>query len=406
MAVRPFVTTEFCRVSPCRHTTGMSPRRVLSLSLEFLLVLVVVSLLLGQFLGQPVLLSFVETGSMEPTLNPGDGFVAVPVQLTGPPEEGDVIVFRAEEIQGGGLTTHRVVDKTDRGYITRGDANPFTDQDGGEPPVKEAQIVAEALQVGGHVVVIPHLGTVVGGVQTALGAAQRWLAATVGSRALLGTQGLAYLILGLSALAYVLDLLLAGGSDGRDRTRTRDRTGGLPTRLLLLGLALLVVTAATAAMVVPAGTQGFGIVSAEFDSESPTTIRTGESSTLDYRVPNAGLVPVHVYLAPASDGVAVDPGYVYVGGRSEATAHLTLSAPPETGYYRRFLAEHRYLAVLPKAVVDALYRVHPWLPVVVIDAMLGCSIYLLGAAFVGTGRIRRRSRDAPSRSRRLVNRLL
>jgi signal peptidase len=81
---------------------------------------------------------------MEPTLEPGDGFVAVPAELAGPIDDGDVIVFEAETIQGGGLTTHRVVDETDRGFITRGDANPFTDQDDSEPPVKRAQVVAKA----------------------------------------------------------------------------------------------------------------------------------------------------------------------------------------------------------------------------------------------------------------------
>ncbi|KPN31210.1 signal peptidase I [Halolamina pelagica] len=143
----------------------MTPRRLLTLGAEAALVLVVASLLLGQVLGTPVLLGYVETGSMEPTLEPGDGFVAVPAAVTGDVEEGDVIVFRAEELQGGGLTTHRVVGETERGYITRGDANPFTDQDGNEPPVKEGQIVAEALQIGGSVVVIPNLGTLVTGLQ-------------------------------------------------------------------------------------------------------------------------------------------------------------------------------------------------------------------------------------------------
>jgi len=379
-----------------------SARRALTLGLELLLVLVVVSLLAGQFLGQPVLLSYVETGSMAPTMEPGDGFVAVPSGVAGEIEEGDVITFRAEEIQGGGLTTHRVVGETERGYVTRGDANPFTDQDGDEPPVKEAQIVAKALQVGGTVVVIPNLGTVVVGVQGVISGAQRWLATTLGTRSLLGPQGLTYLLLAASALAYVLDLVV-GDDRSKRRERTRSRDDGVSTRLVMVALALLVVSTATAAMVVPAGTQEFGVVSAEFDSEQPTTIRQGESSTLPYAAPNAGLVPVHVYF-DSSDGVAVDSEYVYVGSRGEATVDLTLTAPPETGYYRYFLTEYRYLAVLPGPVVDALYRVHPWLPIVVIDALLGGTMYLVGMSVVGTGRVRSRSRDGPSTLSRLVNR--
>lgn len=384
----------------------MSLPRSLTLAVELLAVVVVLSLVLGQALGTPVGLSYVETGSMEPTMEPGDGFVAIPTELAGPVEEGDVVVFRAEEIQGGGLTTHRVVGETERGYITRGDANPFTDQDGGEPPVKEEQIVAVAWAPGGSVLVVPGLGTGVVAVRDGVAGLQRAVAATLGTRSLLGTQGLLYLLLGLSAVGYVLDLLV-GGSGRRDgaRERSRDRDDGLSTRLLVAGMALLVVGTATASMVVPAGSQEFGVVSAEFDSESPTVIRQGTSATVEYGVPNAGLVPVQVYLDPGSDRVAVDPSRLRVGGRGSATADVTLRAPPETGYYRYFLTEHRYLAVLPAPVIDALYGLHPWLPIVAIDAVLGVPLYLLGIGLAGTGRIRTRARDAPSGLRRLFSRL-
>ncbi len=371
----------------------MTPRRLLTLGAEAALVLVVASLLLGQVLGTPVLLGYVETGSMEPTLEPGDGFVAVPAAVAGDVEEGDVIVFRAEELQGGGLTTHRVVGETERGYVTRGDANPFTDQDGDEPPVKEGQIVAEALQIGGSVVVIPNLGTLVTGLQGAFTAVQQRLAVMTGSRALLGTQGLAYLLLGLSALLYLYDVL-AGDGEERDRDRDRSRDQGLSPGLVVLVLAGVLVASATAAMVVPAGTQQFGVVSAEFASENPTVIEQGGSATLPYTVPNAGLVPVVAYVEPGSDGVAIEPQRVRVGGRSEATVEMTLSAPPETGYYRRFVTEHRYIALLPVPVIDALYEVHPWLPILAIDAALAGAVALLGLLVLGGRRVRVRRRSS------------
>jgi len=385
-------------------TTTVSSRRVLSLAVELLIVLLVVSLLAGQVLGQPILLSYVETGSMSPTMEPGDGFVAVPSAVTDSPESGDVIVFHAQEIQGGGLTTHRVARETEQGYVTRGDANPFTDQDGSEPPVKDAQIVAEALQIGGTVVVIPNLGTAVMGVQDAGASVQRWLAATLGLRSLLGSQGVLYLLFALAAVVYVLDLLFGSERPSRERSRSRDE--GVSAQLLLLGMVLLVVSTTTAAMVVPAGPQQFDIVSADFESERPTTIPQGESSALDYTVPNAGLVPVYVYLVPGSDGVELDPDRVYVEKRASANTTMTLHAPPEMGYYRRYVVEHRYLAILPGSVIDALYRIHPWTPIVAIDALLGGAIYLLGTALVGTGRIRSRSRDRPSKLRRLMSRFI
>ena len=371
-----------------------SVRRALVVSAEAFVVVVVVALLVGQLLGTPVLLGYVETGSMEPTMEPGDGFVAIPSAVAGDVGEGDIVVFRAEEIQGGGLTTHRVVDVTERGYVTRGDANPFSDQDGGEPPVKDAQVVAKALQVGGSAVVIPNLGTLVTGLQGAFTEIQRQVAVATGTRSLLGTQGIAYLLLALSVLLYVVDLLLASDGPVRDRSRDRSRDEGVSPGVVVAVLAAVLVVAATAAMVMPAGSQEFGVVSAEFASENPTVIQRGTAETLPYRVPNSGLVPVYAYVEPASDGVSVSPERVRVGSRSERTVDLTLSAPPETGYYRRFVSEHRYLAVLPVSVVDGLHDVHPWLPILVVDALLGGSMAVLGLVVLGGRRVRVRRRES------------
>ena len=93
-------------------TREISPRYLLSHALTAAVAVVVVSLVAGNLLGQPILFSYVETGSMEPTLATGDGFVAVPPEVSGPIDEGDVVVFEAQRIQGGGLTTHRVVSET------------------------------------------------------------------------------------------------------------------------------------------------------------------------------------------------------------------------------------------------------------------------------------------------------
>lgn len=378
-----------------------TPRRVLSI-LTTVAAVVATLAVVGSIVGHPVLLGFVETGSMSPTLDPGDGFVAVPAQLTADPEPGDVVTFRAERLHGGGLTTHRIVRETDRGYVTRGDANPFTDQAGEEPPVKDARIVAEALRVNGRAVVIPRLGTAVSAVRGVLDAGRRTVAGALGAPSVLGTAGAGYLLFGACALYYLYDLRRSSGRRDRERARTRPDGTGTDARRLLAGFAALLVVGATAAMAVPAGTQEYGVVSAEFDSERPDVIPAGESASQPYPVANDGFLPAVAYLEPASEGADVRPREVRVGPRDAATATVTLSAPPETGYYRRYVVEHRYLAVLPAPVLDALYRVHPWAPIAAIDALLGGGFYLLGAALVGRGRLRDRSRSRrrPSAGRR------
>jgi signal peptidase len=364
----------------------------LTRSFEILVLCVVIALFVGSVLGQPVLLGYVATDSMQPVLDPGDGFIAIPSALAGDVHVGDVIVYDAEEIHGGGLVTHRVVGITEEGYITKGDNNPVSDQDGKEPPVKDIQIVAEALQIGGHVVVIPHLGTTVTIVRDMLSTVQHWLADLLGTRSLLGVRGFAYLFFTVTVLIYAVDSL-RGDDRQRKRSRTRQRDTEMDTRLIVGAFAALLVLGATVAMVAPAGPQQFGIVSTEFQSSRPNVIPTGESKSQIYTIPNSGFVPVYVFLEPASEGITVYPHEMIVQSHNAVNATVTLSAPPQTGYYRRFLVTHRYLAMLPVSTIRTLYHLHPWIPIIVIDALIGGGFYLIGIALVGTGRIRTRSRD-------------
>ncbi|WP_394352913.1 signal peptidase I [Natronococcus sp. JC468] len=189
-----------------QHQGG--PLRVAKLAAIGVVALALLAIVAGHVLGVPIGLSYVETGSMEPTIETGDGFVAVPSAVAGPIEEGDVIVFDAREIEGGGLTTHRVVETTDQGYVTQGDANPFPDQDSGEPVVTDGQVAATALQINGEVVTIPQLGTAVMSLESGLESGQRWLASTLGTTAVLGTQGLSNLLLAFGLVVLGVSLAI------------------------------------------------------------------------------------------------------------------------------------------------------------------------------------------------------
>jgi len=375
-------------------------RRWLRVGIQAVLVFALLALIAGQVLGQPILLGFVETGSMEPSLEPGDGFVAVPSPLSGEVRDGDVVVFDAEELEGGGLTTHRVVAETDRGYVTQGDANPFTDQDGEEPHVQDGQIVATALQVDGDLVRIPHLGTAAVAVGDAFETVQQWLAATVGTGAVLGSSGLVYVLFGLSIAAYAVETV----RERRDRPASRRDEQGVPIdpRWLCVGFAAIVVIAAAAAMAVPAGTESFDVVSSSFDSDRPLVIEAGTTEEVAYMVSNGGVVPVVSYVVPASDGVAVEDERVSVAGRDSVELEVTLTAPEETGYHPRYATEYRYLHVLPVPVIAALFSIHPWLPHLAILGLLGGGVYALGRVLIGQGepRLRRRRAHRTRRSDR------
>ncbi|ELY54005.1 signal peptidase I [Natronolimnohabitans innermongolicus] len=362
-------------------------KRALALGAGLLIVLLVV----GQLLGQPILLGYVATGSMEPTMDAGDGFVAIPSVVSGDVGEGDIIVFEARELHDGELTTHRVVEETDEGYVTRGDANPFTDQDGGEPHVSESQIVATAWQVNGNAVTIPYLGTAIMGVQSVVESAIGTVGSVVGVASAPDSEGLGAMLVGVGVailgFGVVLDQL---GPGQRETSRSRSRTNVIAF-WTALGLILLVfVTFATAAMVVPAGTAEYGLVSTDSPSDDPQVLAPGETGELTQAVDNAGYLPI-VAVHEADRGAAVEPESQTVGLRSSGETTVSLTAPEETGEYTRDVREYRYLMVLPPTVLVWLHGLHPLAAIAAVNGVIvGATVALVLLVF-GYNDIRVRS---------------
>ncbi|WP_435185968.1 signal peptidase I [Halobellus sp. EA9] len=366
----------------------MKVSKVLEYAVLLLLFAAVGAMLFGQAAGQPVLLGYVETGSMAPTMNPGDGFVAVPMAVAGPIESGDVVTFQAEELHGGGLTTHRIVRETEEGYITRGDANPFTDQAGAEPPVDREQIVAQALEFNGQVIVLRNLGVAVVTVQEfATGA----MAAT-GIGALLGgggsAQSLVWVGVAIIAVGFVVDAVTSDRSTGG---RNRRRGNYIKTSTFLVVLVLIVTAPATASMVLPSGTTSFDIVSSESPNEDPLVLPVGGQNSVEYTVTNDGYIPVLTVIEPKSEGVSVSRSAFIVEMRSEQTTQLLISAPEETGAYTRSISQWRYLPILPRSLLLSLHAVHPLAAVAAIDLVLTLGTVASGLIAVGIGPIRMRS---------------
>ena len=374
---------------------------------EAVVLVAILGLLLGVLLGQPVMFGFVETESMSPALEANDGFVAIPNSITGDVSEGDVIVFEARDLHGGGMTTHRVVEETDDGYITQGDANPFTDQDGNEPPVQDEQIVAKALQVNGTVVPIPSLGYLVGFVQSAMMAvAIRFdLDAFQGPQSLL----LAVFVTCMLAYAYLRAKDERGGSSPARMPRDVSRPTGVNAHHVVIVVTVCVILLATVSMVYPGGSHQITVESAEADQPG---LHPGETETDTVHVPNSGYLP-QVAVFDGGGTVAAEPSNQYLESRSVGTIEVTATAPSEPGTAETHtLSEHRYWAVLPPSLVTSLHGVHPLVALGAINAVIATPFYVFGRVLLGTGRIRLRtsrpddgSPSATSRLRRYIRNL-
>jgi signal peptidase len=362
--------------------------RLLGTAVTVLLVVLVVSMVAGQVLGQPVLLGYVTSGSMEPTISEGDGYLVVPTFVTGSPQEGDIVVFEAREVQGGGLTAHRIVGERSGGYVTKGDANPFTDQSGGEPPVTEGQIAGVVVQIDGDPVTVPHLGTAAEGL--------RGLVAAPISLLGVGNAGPVLMFVGIGLL------LLAGFSGGgRTTSRDRDRRNVVAVRLLAAVAVVVVTGAATVGMVMPSGVYEFGVVATDNPGEAPEQVEPGGATEFTYETTNGGLLPTLIITEPASDGVATSPDRTVLGGSQKTEVTVTATAPDEEGTYVRSIRETRYLLVLPPGVIAALHSVNPLLALAAVDLVVALFVLAVFFAAFGRGLVRFRSgpNHVPARTR-------
>lgn len=364
------------------------------------LVAVTVALVSSVVIGQPAVLGVIESGSMEPTFSTGDGYVPVPALLAGEVERGDVVTFESDSIERGQPTTHRVVEVTEAGYITKGDANPVTDQDTGAPPVAADQITAVALDVDGRVVRIPHLGVPVSLVRGGVSWLQETLASLFGTALFGGERGLALTLFsaGLALLIAEFVVERRGRSKrSQDRSRSRFEWSRIDNRLLIGGLVVLLMLVATVGMLVPAGSTTFELVSAESGAETPRVTAAGGSTERPFSSQNSGFLPVRVIIEPDSSGITVEDRRfsLSLGDAHEQT--LTTSAPTETGLYRRSVTEYRYFQLLPPGGIDVLHEFHPAAALLIIDAIVGVVVGVVGLAALGTGRLRTRSRSRPGR---------
>ena len=366
----------------------MSLEGRLSQALVVLLVLAALLMVVGQLFGQPLLLGYVTTDSMEPTISPGDGFVAIPSPVAGEPQVGDVVVFEAEEIQGGGLTTHRIVGHTDRGYVTKGDANPFTDQDGGEPHLAEGDVLAKALQVNDHVIVVPHLGT-------AAMALQRTLAAPFST---IGEERAGTLLVVVGGA-----LFIAAGAmgEGRSTDRSTSRENVVKVWTVVVIVALVFTAGATLAMVAPSGTYQIEVVATDEPSDDPQVVAPGETATATYEVHNAGAIPMLVVSEPADEATTtVMPRSTSVGFGDSREVTAEMVAPAEEGEYVFEVHESRYLLLLPPTLLVALHSIHPVIAIMAIDVAIALFVVAGFVAFFGTGYLRMRpGPDVPLRIR-------
>jgi len=322
-----------------------------------ILVLFILSVLASQLFGFPPPISYVATDSMEPQLEPGDGFLGVPKPLAGDISEGDVITYQAQEIQGGGPTTHRVVDKTDEGYITKGDNNPFTDQEADEPPVPESQIMLVAVQINGQVVKIPFVGQTANGIEGGLST----LIGFLGLSNISATNpGIIVGVVGITLVVLNEIYTLMTDSQTRSMSRSVSRPSVVDSRLLLLGILLIVSLPLLSMTTLPGGTDEMRIVSTTTSNpDDRSLIQAGTYDESTMRIENGQRFPMVIVIEGATNDLEIQDRVLTAAPGETVETEYRIWAPEKTGSYVRVRSVSFYFHVLPASVIGFLHGLHP-----------------------------------------------
>lgn len=284
------------------------------------IALVLAAVLVGAFFA-PIQPLYASSDSMSPAIESGDLYF---VDKAGTVHTGDVITFETKD----GLVTHRVVGENSDGYVTKGDANPSTDQEAGRPVVSRESVMGTVVEVNGRPITIGGIGWIVAGL-----AAFR-----------LGTVGFG-ILLALALVAWILEAVDRPVPE-RNVVYMNDVVVPLFIGSLLVCLLLIFWGAST---------HDLNYVASEGSVTAAHTVPVGESVSRT--------VDITTYSLPFTT-VLVEANGVSVLERTATDTGLELlvevPAQTSTGLYQASVDISTYPATLPRGAIEWLHGVH-WL---------------------------------------------
>ena len=147
------------------YVGGMSMKKYSKMIDIILYIIVVISLtaaISSALWDRPMLFTSIRSNSMYPLFKRSDIILINSISNKDTVQIGDIVVFKVENgmLSSMGWIVHRIIDGNDDiGYITKGDANDYTDQaTGGTGPIQREWIVSKVLTLGENPVKIPLLG--------------------------------------------------------------------------------------------------------------------------------------------------------------------------------------------------------------------------------------------------------
>ena len=329
-------------------------KKVLSLKnlLYFFLIFICAFILFIRFMNLndklPFGLWYVHSNSMEPVIKADDGYILIRSEEY---KINDIITF-IPQVLDDKYVTHRIVEINDDGmFITKGDYNQMTDQEGGEPAVNRAQVIGKVLMINEKPVIIPYLGYISQKVNDMIEGLNTFELLSIG--------------VVLYAIGYILDIIAERNKPARKKKlRLRDIAPYFDWVLIVLCITMFSNIVFLGLTVKSWGIDVVGYV--VVTTEGVSAPLSGEMFTEERGLENKSFLHFVIMTEPQRQGVEVEPKKLKLSPNQHQEYRITIKAPYDTGYYTEKIHKRVYPDVLPDELLDYLYSSNEFLPLIVI----------------------------------------
>lgn len=292
---------------------------------------------------------YVYSGSMEPTIKINDGFI---VAKSNEYNIGDIITFKPKFLEQP-YVTHRIIGISDDGsFITKGDNNPLSDQQGGEPAVIENQVIGKLVSINNNPIIIPKLGIIS---EIVTNKASKLNVFVIISIAII-----------VFIVGYVVDTLFNKKVSAKRKARIRllDLAPFFDPVFLII-LILFIFNVFMFGQVVKSwGNDKISYV--VVSTEGLSSPMPGEKFIKMNSLQNSIPIPFIVILEPEDKNIVINPKKIYVDSKQQSEYTIEITAPDKIGYYTQNIYNKAYPNVLSEDLFDYLYSINQFLPLILI----------------------------------------
>ncbi|HHW00712.1 MAG TPA: signal peptidase I [Clostridiaceae bacterium] len=294
----------------------------------------------------PISLWYVYSESMEPTIMTNDGFILIRSETY---KTGDIITFKPKVLEQP-YVTHRIIDITSNGeYITKGDNNIMTDQQGGEPPLQNNQVIGKALCIFDRPIILPGLGLMSQKMQK------------------LNIFTLISVMIVIYALGFVLDMIF-----NRENNRKIKKK-----KIRLLDIApffdpvffLICVLVITNTLIIGQSIKSWKMEEISYVVVSRKGLPNpvpGEKFERTRSLENSSIIPYYTVLEPIDGNMTIEPRILLMNPKENTDYLVSITAPEELGYYVHKIGIKTYPKLISQKLLEQLYSKNPFVPLIII----------------------------------------